>query len=191
MSGRGDCPQGPGWSPQPLTAVGSSYFGSAGPESQYGYPTICSATPGCSTYNGSGSYLGSGITGGSAGIFSLRATKVRIGDVTDGTSNTFLTGEERMGTPENQWWGAPPRTPGYDRFGQWTDTGAVTTTLRGINHLDIATLGYYGQGFGSVHIGGAQFGMADGSVRFVSENVSIIVFNAAGSKDKNELVGEF
>ena len=45
--------------------------------------------------------------------------------------------------------------------------------------------------FGSVHIGGAQFGMADGSVRFVSENVSIIVFNAAGSKDKNEMVGEF
>jgi hypothetical protein len=32
-----------------------------------------------------------------------------FGDITDGASNTFLAGEERLGTPDNRWWGDPPR----------------------------------------------------------------------------------
>ncbi|MFM7833258.1 MAG: H-X9-DG-CTERM domain-containing protein, partial [Planctomycetaceae bacterium] len=40
--------------------------------------------------------------------------------------------------------------------------------------------------FGSRHTGGAQFGMADGSVRFISENVDLKVYSALGTRDGGE-----
>jgi prepilin-type N-terminal cleavage/methylation domain-containing protein len=190
LGGNTSCQKGPAWSPQPATAAGSSYFGSAGPEAQHSYTDdLCHQTPGCVVYNGSGAYLGAGVANGGCGLFSVQATRVRMGDITDGTSNTLAMGEERLGTKTNQWWG-DLLTPGHNPFHQWTDTAAVTPTTRGINRDNIANLGYYGQSFGSWHVGGAQFLMADGAVRFISENINIVTFNAMGSRDKGEIVGE-
>jgi prepilin-type processing-associated H-X9-DG protein len=45
--------------------------------------------------------------------------------------------------------------------------------------------------FGSRHVGGAQFGMADGSVRFISENIDRNVYSALGTRDGGEVLGEF
>ncbi len=45
--------------------------------------------------------------------------------------------------------------------------------------------------FVSRHTGGAYFGLADGSVRFVSENVSREVYRDAAAIQGSELVGEF
>ena len=73
---------------------------------------------------------------------------------------------------------------------QWMDPFAVTSTVRGINNT-VPGAGYYGQGFGSQHEGGAHFVMGDGAVRFISENISIITFCQIGTKDKNEVSGEF
>lgn len=191
LSSNASCQKGPGWSPQPATAAGASYHGSAGPEAQHSYTDdLCHQTPGCTVYHGSGYYLGAGVPGGGCGMFSVEATRVRMADITDGASNTFAMGEERLGTKNAQWWG-DAYAPGYNPFHQWTDAAAATPTTRGINRDNIANLGYYGQGFSSLHTGGAHFLMADGSVRFVSENVNIITFNALGSRDKGEIVGEF
>jgi len=43
----------------------------------------------------------------------------------------------------------------------------------------------------SYHPGGVNLGLADGSVRFVSENMDPVVFQALGSRDGCERIGEF
>ena len=45
--------------------------------------------------------------------------------------------------------------------------------------------------FRSHHTGGAQFLLADGSARFVSENIDQVVFNGLGTRSTGEIVGEF
>ena len=47
-----------------------------------------------------------------------------------------------------------------------------------------------GCGFRSFHPGGAQFTMADGAVRFISESINMITFSALGTKAGNEVAGE-
>ena len=44
---------------------------------------------------------------------------------------------------------------------------------------------------GSFHVGGCQLLLGDGSVRFISENVDINLWNALGTINKGELIGEF
>jgi prepilin-type N-terminal cleavage/methylation domain-containing protein/prepilin-type processing-associated H-X9-DG protein len=183
MSGRTDAPSGAGWSPAPAAGAVASYWGCAGPEAEHTNVGICTSpcvvySAGVATTSPSGNFNGSGAPG--VGIFSLRATKTGIRDVTDGTSNTLMAGEERVGTTANAY---------FPSFRQWMDPFSVTTTIRGINH--VVTSDYYGQGFSSVHAGGATFVMADGAVKFLSENINIATFCALGSKSQNEVVGEY
>lgn len=46
-------------------------------------------------------------------------------------------------------------------------------------------------GFSSYHTGGAQFGMGDGSVRFISQNINEIVYQALANRHDGQLIGEF
>jgi hypothetical protein len=41
------------------------------------------------------------------------------------------------------------------------------------------------------HVGGAQFPLADGSVRFISEKISTSVFIALSTRECGEIVGDF
>jgi hypothetical protein len=195
MSSRADAPKGPYWCLQPPTGATASYYGSAGPESAGHIPGfscgLCISAP-CVCYHPppAAMFNASGVSGGGVGMFSLRAARVRVGDVTDGTSNTLMVGEERIGSADNRWWGEVHGAPGYDAFRQWTEPFSVTSTVRGINNTD-SSWGYYGQSFGSVHEGGAHFCMGDGSARFISENINIAVFCFLGSKNAGEVTGEF
>ena len=45
--------------------------------------------------------------------------------------------------------------------------------------------------FGSYHVGGAQFAMADGSVRFISENVDLRLYQSLATRGNGEIVGDF
>ncbi len=58
-----------------------------------------------------------------------------------------------------------------------------TPALR-INGTDAFTLS-------SLHTGGAMFALADGSVRFVSENIHGPIYVALGTKRGSEVVGDF
>ena len=47
---------------------------------------------------------------------------------------------------------------------------------------------YYFYGFKSFHPGGANFAMADGSVRFIKQSINPRTYNALGSRAGGEIV---
>ena len=104
---------------------------------------------------------------------------VKIGSVTDGTSHTFMIGEN---------------LPDYDNHstafygnGDWC---SCNIPLNNLLNVDPATLNlsFWGdqQGFRSRHPGGAQFCLVDGSVRFVAENVDNQTYRVACTRNGNE-----
>ena len=116
-----------------------------------------------------------------AGTFG-RNSRTRIRDFTDGTSNTIVVGERA--------WILKNGTDGVDScraavvFGVSADPSAGTHTQRhvmakglfGINQTGNDTtvspvIELCARSFSSAHIGGAQFLMGDGAVRFISENI--------------------
>jgi len=111
---------------------------------------------------------------------------VRIRDFTDGTSNTLMVGERT--TWRN------PHDASEVVYGTWT--GAVPESeeafARVIGHAGhLPNEGHHAEDFGSAHVGGAHFVLADGHVRFISENMDEGTFNALGTRAKGEIVGEF
>jgi type II secretory pathway pseudopilin PulG len=102
-----------------------------------------------------------------AGVFAFNRT-TRFSDITDGMSNTMMTSE----------------TSGP--FGSWIAGGDATirslTTKPYINGSD---------GIGGPYTGGCQIGLADGSVRFVSENIDPVVFERLSTMADGNVIGEF
>lgn len=106
------------------------------------------------------------------------ATSLR--KVSDGTSSTILLGEvaqRRNGL--GSWWTC--------QLGGWPH---ASTTL-GINWPGRTHYWANSEGFASYHEGGAQFALADGSVRFISENVSLQILGALGTRAGEEVIGEY
>jgi hypothetical protein len=103
---------------------------------------------------------------------------VSISSITDGTSNTFIVGEDIY----------LPATVGPSYFGRgyaWahattaTMTCAIPPNLVGPNSPpdDLANW-QITNGFKSRHQGGVQFACADGSVHFVSNGISLKLYRA-------------
>jgi len=105
-----------------------------------------------------------------------------ISDIKDGTSNTLMLGE--MG-------GAGKGT----YFGQAWVCFNISDTSDGINGPSTVVGGVYGgylpvddyssyfAGFGSFHPGGCNFGLADGSVSFLSQNIAHSTLAALTTRD--------
>jgi Protein of unknown function (DUF1559). len=107
--------------------------------------------------------------------------RVRLAEVTDGTSNTLLFGELSwystvVGSRYRTWMRGC-----IDTFGASNPTRNVNSS---INTLNIAT--FNDIAFGSMHPNGANFVSADGSVRFLTNNIALGAFKAAASKDWGE-----
>ena len=152
--------------------------------------------PATSAVEGHGTVLTtlSGETGSFRGVLSdEQATSMR--DIIDGTSNTTMV-MERAGAPQLYRKGKPvanTNTPG----GTWNDPYIGANYLSGSTY-DGVTLGGAGGlctinctnqqsvGFYSFHAGGAMAAFADGSVHFLSENISnvtivrLITFSGGG-----------
>src|SRR5262249_23098177 len=112
----------------------------------------------------------------------------RIRDCTDGLSNTFLGGERAHLLPRKDW--NTGTVPIQGTAGVWPGFLGEVDPASGYGQFlartwfrmqDGYAAGYvlYGfllagptQNFASYHPGGAQFVLGDGSVRFVSENIS-------------------
>jgi prepilin-type N-terminal cleavage/methylation domain-containing protein len=129
-------------------------------------------------------------------------SSVRIRDVTDGTSNTILFGESycdpdfiQNGNQMDYWMIGHPQMenwlPGNDDGTEFTEA-LGSTAVRMNTRFDPSVSGYLKEiGYGSYHTSGAFFTFADGSVRFVSENINPSLYQALGSRNGKEVVGDF
>ena len=153
----------------------------------------------------------------SGGVFyGNKAVKIR--DITDGTSNTLLVGEQSaylLGNRQNRtacptsgpWMGiknprvmAPGRGEGYMRNGpgpaQNDDRCYNLTTIRESPNppvgSNIQRNPRCNTPLASHHTGGVQVLLGDGTVRFISDNIDLtsVLFNLADRDDGNVL-GEF
>ncbi|MEZ5944268.1 MAG: DUF1559 domain-containing protein [Planctomycetaceae bacterium] len=142
-------------------------------------------------------------TGLNGMFFGCSSTRMR--DITDGTSTTFMLGESytdpsfvKDGQGMDYWLLGAPQTGGWDcipgDLGGTEYSEGLGSTYWHINsrRRDPALHGTIMElTFGSYHVGGAHFAMADGAVRFVSENIDLNLLRGLGSKSGNEVVGEF
>ena len=142
------------------------------------------------------------------GMFYTRS-KVRMRDVTDGTSNTIMASEINIvGDSEGT---VPSGCGARDMRGlywNFVHMGSLLVTVRPPNSSagDVMSWGGRTTGFAPIsscsndngivtprsrHTGGAQVAMADGSIRFVSENIDTVLFQNLGTKGGGEVIGEF
>jgi prepilin-type N-terminal cleavage/methylation domain-containing protein/prepilin-type processing-associated H-X9-DG protein len=137
---------------------------------------------------------------------------VRLADITDGTSNTLLFGERSHLDPNYDsyasaglasrpsmaswgWWGA---SEGRLAIGDVTLSAYVP-----INYQVPTANGGGGSGpfkpveeqrvcaFGSSHEGGANFTLADGSVRFIAQSIPLTTLRALSTRAGGEVVGDY
>ena len=132
------------------------------------------------------------------GIFG-RDSKIRMRDITDGSSNTFLLGEikhygQSAGGPNSFTWDGK-----LYASHRWNNNnaqavatlGLTRPTIRKMNPPDIAPVVTRREAFASFHEGGAFFALCDGSVRFVSENINHTGTFWDGSVNPSQLYSQF
>ncbi|MBA2116592.1 DUF1559 domain-containing protein [Bremerella alba] len=135
----------------------------------------------------------------------------KMRDITDGTSNTCMT-YESVGRAD--WWVAGKRNPGRSGYNHdygvskdpWTSrqnagwmfpcevemnaAGDDMTTVYWTGNRVLNVSNWFGAPY-SFHPGGIQMGMADASVRFVPETVSLENVTAFTSINGGEILGEY
>jgi prepilin-type N-terminal cleavage/methylation domain-containing protein len=158
------------------------------------------------TFFSKSNYMGCNGDRDSDGAFISGAGEVRrIRDFLDGTSNTIIVGERD--SPKGHWagvWAGQELTcDGITNV--WCllgkteyrmNTGQHSKDPADTNASDAPLVA-----FSSQHVGGAQFGLADGSVRFISENIQwndspnttndVGTYHSLGSIADGRVVGEF
>jgi hypothetical protein len=119
---------------------------------------------------------------------------VRMRDVLDGTSNTLMVGESAWNLPDYMFTSGPCNGQVRWGFTYWSSPYPLSTmfsTLGTFNpkrlNGDSSRLG----NFRSDHVGGVQFTMGDGSVRFVSENIDHRLLDATATRAGGEVISEF
>jgi hypothetical protein len=126
---------------------------------------------------------------------------IKMADVLDGTSNTLMIGESytdvyskdgqqmdfwAFGCPQSGGW-APGNVSGTEYSEGVGSAGPpINSRLNPLAHGVIMEIA-----FGSYHPGGAQFAIADGSVRFIPQTINLDVYHAVGSCNGKEAVAGF
>jgi prepilin-type N-terminal cleavage/methylation domain-containing protein len=139
---------------------------------------------------------------------------VRLRDFTDGTTNTLLFGERNhIDRNYDTFATAGMAIEPMGQWGWWAPSGGMygladvtLSTLAPINWMvpqdqptsgmDATTFGNTWDAmrvgaYGSQHTGGAQFCLADGSARFISQSIDFSILQSLGTRGKGEVIGEF
>ncbi len=122
----------------------------------------------------------------------------RLGEVIDGTSKTIMLGESytdpayiKDGQAMDYWLFGSPQTGGWrlgDNGGTEYSEGLGSTAPRINSRLDPTLPGTIMEmAFGSYHPGGAVFGFADASVRFLPDDIDWPVYQGMGSRHGGEM----
>jgi prepilin-type N-terminal cleavage/methylation domain-containing protein/prepilin-type processing-associated H-X9-DG protein len=129
--------------------------------------------------------------------------KIRISDVTDGTTNTILLGETLVGQCEFQRFGNGWGWAGYNSVSQgqtiqpinwpidarnlaanWS--GNCSTSCNGVDPANCIWNWHVTWGFKSNHPGGANFCFADGSVRFLNQSIDLRTYQYLGCRNDGQ-----
>lgn len=106
---------------------------------------------------------------------------VSFKDVTDGTANTLMIGESANKISDH--------TGSWVHFNHTTATCAIPVNFRQPNGQLWPTNDWGNNySFHSYHPGGAQFGLVDGSVRFVSNTIDYTIYIGVATIGLNEVV---
>jgi prepilin-type N-terminal cleavage/methylation domain-containing protein len=135
---------------------------------------------------------GDGFWGGN-GVFTLNSWQlpVRLTDIKDGTSNTFLVGEDVFNQDaatmsKGRWYGE-----GYAwaHSVEATLTCAIPPNAKGSNGLPVPNTDWANyHGFKSNHTGGVQFLFGDGAVRFIPDSIALGNYRAMATFAGGEVV---
>lgn len=113
-------------------------------------------------------------------------SKVRIRDITDGTSQTLIIGEVDLDQDDPWKQNNPSRCPGENCYvGRYWAEGNISTTFHGINSAKPDMLI---RAIISRHPQGAQFGFCDGHVSFINQDVDQLVLEKLTTRKGGETV---
>ncbi|MBN1589915.1 MAG: DUF1559 domain-containing protein [Pirellulales bacterium] len=158
-------------------AMGLWYAGSIGPTQMDACPFCPNPYPSDTNYCCQSANYGDDLRPEyqSVGVFGRNEFCTTFDDVTDGLSKTIMVGETLPG--HCIWMGA------------FNPNLCVTGTGIPLNIMESSSDGtnwYRTCGFKSLHPGGANFVLCDGSVCFLSEAIDYYVFNVMGTKAGGE-----
>jgi len=112
----------------------------------------------------------------------------RMRDLTDGTSNTVAIAETTRNVRNGH--GTAWGYRGHVMVGIWLDSNTINNWQFHIFTPVVGTLGSWARP-GSVHTGGMQIVMGDGSVRFLSENIDAVIRRNVSYIAVGHPLGEF
>jgi len=135
-----------------------------------------------------GNYYNPGPTGDCNGLYSgdgifFRGDwriKIRLTDITDGTSNTFMVGEDIPSKNYHCSWPYSNNAVG---------TCGIPPNARQSNGTEYSPLDWPNvYSFRSKHTNGLQFAFADGSVHFITDSIALPTYRAMSTRAGGEVV---
>jgi prepilin-type processing-associated H-X9-DG protein len=135
-----------------------------------------------------------------------RTAQFRITDISDGTSNTLMAAEVKIGQGQDfrglTWWGEgsgftvyrTPNSPGYDYISNGKGAPGCVPTSQNPQNADCrsnASPDWNVFAARSRHTGGVNVALCDGSTQFIANSIAWSVWQALGTSNGGEVVGTY